>query len=87
MGVINTSFECGACPVDFKNAVVTPILKKSTLDPAQYKNYRPVSGLSFVSKVVERLVSIRLKQHIQATTSWTIINLHTGPVIALKLDY
>ena len=65
MDIVNSSLVDGVCPVDFKNAVVTPLLKKSTLDPAEFKNYRPVSGLSFVSKVAEKLVANRLKQHIQ----------------------
>jgi len=34
-------------------AVVTPLLKKASLEPHEFKNYRPVSNLSFMSKVVE----------------------------------
>ena len=40
----------------FKHAVVQPLLKKSTLDHNNLKNYRPVSNLSFLSKVTEKLV-------------------------------
>ena len=41
-------------PTEFKEAIVRPLLKKSGLDSTQKKNYRPVSNLSFLSKVLER---------------------------------
>jgi len=40
-----------------KHAVVTPLLKSSRLDADERKNYRPVSNLSFISKLTERAVS------------------------------
>ena len=46
-----------------KHAIVTPLLKKSTLNPDQLKNYRPVSNLTFISKLLERVISTRLSQH------------------------
>ena len=35
-----------------KSAVVKPLLNKPTLDPHILKNYRPVSNLPFISKVI-----------------------------------
>ena len=43
---------------------MTPLLKKSTLDREVLKNYRPVSNLNFVSKVLERVVSSQLLSHL-----------------------
>jgi len=37
-----------------KFALVTPILKKSNLDPEMMTNYRPISNLAFLGKVIER---------------------------------
>ena len=37
-------------PDGFKKAVVTPLIKKAPLPVEDLKNYRPVSGLSFISK-------------------------------------
>ena len=37
-----------------------PILKKPSLDPLDLNSYRPISNLSFVSKMVERIVDSRL---------------------------
>jgi cellulose biosynthesis protein BcsQ len=47
-----------------KQAIITPLLKKAHLDAEVLKNYRPVSNLSFISKVIERVVADRLANHI-----------------------
>jgi exonuclease III len=59
--IINTSLINGTVPVDFKKALVTPLLKKPTLDADVLKNYRPVSNLPFISKVLEKVVASQLK--------------------------
>jgi len=51
-------------PSEFKRAVVRPLLKKRGLDVSQLKNYRPVSNLSFLSKLLERVVQIRLQAYL-----------------------
>ena len=48
-----------------KSAIVKPLLKKSTLNPEIFKNYRPVSNLSYVSKVIEKVIAARLLSHMQ----------------------
>ena len=61
---INSSLSTGCVPAAMKTALVTPLIKKPSLEPDDLKNYRPVSGLSFLSKVLERVVSSRLKDHL-----------------------
>ena len=46
-----------------KKALVTPLLKKPSLDSESLKNYRPVSNLSFLSKLTERVVADQLASH------------------------
>ena len=58
--IINSSFHTGKFPEAFKRAQVTPILKKPNLDVNEMKNYRPVSNLSFISKIIEKLALIQL---------------------------
>ncbi|KAK3508656.1 hypothetical protein QTP70_003100 [Hemibagrus guttatus] len=53
--VINGSLTSGHVPTVFKKARVIPILKKPALDPSDISNYRPVSLLSFLSKILERV--------------------------------
>ena len=53
--IINSSLMTGVFPTQFKHGLVTPIIKKiEDLDPDILKNYRPITNLSFVSKVTER---------------------------------
>ena len=52
--LINTSITTGEVPEEWKEAVVTPILKKG--DSQKKENYRPVSCLIVASKVMERIV-------------------------------
>ena len=59
----NVSLQTGIFPESFKNAYVRPLLKKPTLDSNVLKNYRPVSNLTFLSKIVERVVARQIQQH------------------------
>ena len=61
--LVNISLSTGVFPELFKTAHVKPLLKKSTLDPNVLKNYRPVSNLPYISKVLERVVAKQLQQH------------------------
>ena len=51
-------------PQPQKMAIVRPLLKKRTLDPNDPASYRPISNLSFVSKVIEKVVDARLTDHV-----------------------
>lgn len=61
--VINTSFSTGEFPMSLKRAVITPIIKKPSLNPDELKNYRPVSSLPFLSKVIEKYVVNTITEH------------------------
>jgi hypothetical protein len=63
-GIINASLSSASMPIRERHALVTPVLKRTGLDADDLKNYRPVSNLSFLSKLQERAVSAQLKQHI-----------------------
>ncbi|PIK35351.1 hypothetical protein BSL78_27825 [Apostichopus japonicus] len=62
--IVNTSMSTGTVPDSFKVAHVTPVLKKTSLDRNCLKNYRPISNLSFVSKVLEKTVLSRLMDYL-----------------------
>ena len=58
--MLNLSMQTGEFPEVWKEALaVTPILKSVGLDTI-FKNYRPISNLQFVSKLVERAVADQL---------------------------
>uniref|UniRef100_A0A8C6LI35 Reverse transcriptase domain-containing protein n=1 Tax=Nothobranchius furzeri TaxID=105023 RepID=A0A8C6LI35_NOTFU len=54
--IINMSLSSGIVPDDFKKAVIQPLLKKHGLDASLAENYRPISKLPFLSKVLEKCV-------------------------------
>src|SRR5258706_385535 len=62
--IINLSLATGIFPAHFKSSLILPHLKKSTLDKEDLTNYRPISHLSFLSKLTERVVKIRLSTHL-----------------------
>ena len=66
--IITISLETGTVPHSMKKAIVSPLLKKLTLDKDVLKNYRyrPVSNLPFISKILEKIVSSRLLDHIES---------------------
>ena len=63
----NLTFTEGWFPDQFKLAQVTPLLKKAGLDVSDPANYRPISNLNTISKIIERLCLARLLPHIAAT--------------------
>lgn len=60
--IINLSIIQGVVPDDFKSARVVPIYKMN--DKTDVGNYRPVSILSVVSKVIERVIYDQLEEYL-----------------------
>jgi len=60
----NNSLQEGCLPTSQKAAIITPVLKKPGADPDDPKNYRPISNLTFMSKIIERLVVEQMTQHL-----------------------
>ena len=68
--LFNSSLASGIFPQCFKSVIVTPILKKMCLDHNDLNNYRHVSNLCFIAKILEKLVSS------QASAFLSSHNLH-----------
>jgi hypothetical protein len=62
--LINGSFYNGKFPKSLKIATLVPIIKDKKADINQLKNYRPVSLLSFISKIIEKLAANQLTSYI-----------------------
>ena len=60
--LVNLSLQQGVFPEKWKEAVIRPLLKKSGLE-LDCVNYRPVSNLTFLSKLIEKAVLLRLNNH------------------------
>ena len=63
--IINRSIALSAVPASLKEAWVTPILKKPSLDPENFNNFRPISNLPFLAKTLEKVVSSQLQDHVK----------------------
>ena len=61
---MNQSLCQGKFPSSLKSAVVKPTIKKNQLDADCLKNYRPVSNLSVVSKLLERVALTQLNKYL-----------------------
>ena len=62
--IINRSFSSKRFPDSLKLAIVIPLLKKILLDIENKKNFRPVSNLPFLGKLIEKTAVGRFKGHI-----------------------
>ena len=65
MHIINSSLQQTYFPNELKNAIVTPVIKDESKKTDDFKNYRPVSNLTFLSKLLERVMYRQLNQFIE----------------------
>ncbi len=73
--VVNTSLLSGTFPNSLKTAVVKPLLKKRDLDNTMLSNYRTISNLPFICKIIEKVVFNQLNKYLNSNDTWTIFNL------------
>ena len=59
--IINLSLESSQLPSSLKTAVLSRLLKKLSLDHEVLRNYRPLSNLHVISKIIEKVVAVRLQ--------------------------
>ena len=52
--IVNCSLNTGTFPDSLKHAIISPVIKKQSLNPNDLKNYRPVSNITYLSKIIER---------------------------------
>ena len=64
--IVNHFFDGAIMPEMLKIAQIRPRLKKASLDDDIFKNFRPVSNLAFISKVIEKAVCYQLIEHVDS---------------------
>uniref|UniRef100_A0AAR2L787 Reverse transcriptase domain-containing protein n=1 Tax=Pygocentrus nattereri TaxID=42514 RepID=A0AAR2L787_PYGNA len=65
LDIVNSSLSLGYVPNSLKLAVIKPIIKKPNLDPCELANYRPISNLPFIAKILEKIVFKQLCSYLQ----------------------
>lgn len=63
--IVNCSIKDSVFPQSEKKAMVRPIFK-GNLDPQHLSSFRPVSNLTFLSKVIENVILNQLWDHLNA---------------------
>jgi hypothetical protein len=63
--LVNLTFLTGNFPLAWKNAIVTPLIKKIGMS-VEMKSYRPVNNLPFVSKVAEKCMLHQLNGYMDS---------------------
>jgi hypothetical protein len=74
--IVNESLKTGQFPSQLKFATVKPGLKKPNLDVDELNNYRPISNLTYLSKLLEKVVHKQLVNY--ATENKLFANFQSG---------
>ena len=101
INIINFSISEGIFPSSFKQAIVYPLLKKPSqpsLPDDDLNNFRPISNLNFISKILEKVVSSRIQSHRLSnslsssfqsanrmfhSTETTLLSIHNDLILAM----
>ena len=88
--IVNTSISTGIFPKIWKGAFVTLLLKKEGLEQIP-RNFRPISNLNFVSKILEKSVMNQFMKHcsshsLQSKHNSAYKPYHSTETILLKIS-
>ena len=61
--IINLSLQSGSVPMEWKAAKIIPLFKSGSMD--ELDNYRPISILPVLSKILERTAYKQLLSHLE----------------------
>ena len=62
--IVNLCLSTSKFPSSCKSSILIPLIKKPSLDTEILKNYRPVANLSFLSKIIEKVIATQILRHI-----------------------
>lgn len=85
VNVFNRCLESGYCPAAWKRSKVVPIAKPGK-DPTSPSSYRPISLLSTISKLFERVNYTRLLYHTELNNILPDLDLDSGGVTQLSTN-
>ena len=88
--IINSSLQSGHFPEVWEKAIVTPLLKKCGSDSSNFKNLRPVSNLSYISKLTESAVADQIQSHLATNNLYPVFQstyrkFHTTETALVKV--
>jgi hypothetical protein len=74
--LFNRSLAADHFPIGFKDAFIIPLMQKPGLDATDVNSYRPISNLSIISKLLERLAVRQLMEYL--TSAGILSSLQSG---------
>ena len=77
--IVNHALSSGIFPDHFKHACIRPLLKSSTGDKDAMKNYRPISNLLFLSKVIEKRVHNQIMPYLMSNDLFGVFQFAYRP--------
>ena len=88
--MVTLSLPGGSFPSYFKFALVSPLLQIPTLNKDSMNIYRPASNLSFLTKVLEKVVVNQLNAHINSSNTSSQYqsacrNFHSNEIALLNI--
>ena len=89
--LFNSSLASAIFPQCFKSALVTPINKKRCSDHNDLNNYRLVSNLRFIAKILEKLVLSQVSSYLNSRNPYNTYQsayrpVHSTETALLKVD-
>ena len=85
--IINSSFDEGHFVANEKCGFIRPYLKEIRLDVNDLSNYRPVTNLTHLSKIIERAMLDQLVPFLGKSVCCVVTNLHIESFILQRLHY
>ena len=79
--IVNLSLCEGCMPTCLKSEILSPLLKKPEAHFIQFKNFRPISNLKALSKIIEKSVALQLNNYLMNN------NLHENFQSAYKVHH
>ena len=78
--MVNLSLSPGTIPDALKIAELLPALQKPDADFMNYSNFRPISNLKMVPKVIEKSVAVQLSAYISThrLDEWVPVSLQAS---------
>ena len=71
LSIVNLSITTGTFPSTLKSSIISPLLKKHSLNKEDLSNYHLIANLSFISKLTEKYVKKCFLEHL---TSNSLLN-------------
>lgn len=90
LSIVNTPLINGVIPSCFKQAVISPLIKKPGLDSTDLNNFCPISKLPFLSKVLEKIVLSQITPYLLENDVFDQFGFranHSTGMVILGLNY